>query len=74
MSKTRKSLADVQPSEQVSEGSKTTEQGKRQECASVNYKRFDRLLTEAQTIASRDCKGFGSGRDTQNGVLESGTD
>lgn len=74
MSKTRKSLADVQPSEQVSEGSKTTEQGKRQECASVNYKRFDRLLTEAQTIAARDCKGFGSGRDTQNGVLESDTD
>lgn len=74
MSKTRKSLADVQPSEQVSEGSKTTEQGKRLECASVNYKRFDRLLTEGQTIAARDCKGFGSGRDTQNGVLESGTD
>lgn len=74
MSKTPKSLTSAQPSEQFNGESKTTGQAKRQECASVNYKRFDRLLTEAQTVTARDCKGFGSGRDTQNGVLESETD
>ena len=57
-------------SRQDSEVSQTTKT-KNVECASVNYKRFDRLLTEAQTIEARDYKGFGSGRDTQNGVLES---
>lgn len=62
--------------EQFKQGNAESQDGseKKLECASVNRKRFDGLINEARTIMSRDYKGFGSGRDTQNGVLESGED
>ncbi|MCQ2577579.1 MAG: hypothetical protein MJ176_03495 [Treponema sp.] len=44
----------------------------RKEPALLNYKRIDQVGTDvAKTLMARDCKGFGSGRETQNGVIES---
>ena len=36
----------------------------------MNRKEFYGFINEAKTILSRDFKGFGSGRDFQNGVIE----
>lgn len=37
----------------------------------LNYKRIDKVNVDiAKTLCARDCKGFGTGFDTQNGVIE----
>ena len=39
--------------------------------AYLNYKRIGKMdVAEAQTIMARDYKGFGTGNETQNGVIE----
>ena len=39
--------------------------------ATLNYKRIDKVNTPvAKTITARDCKGFGTGFDTMNGVIK----
>lgn len=44
---------------------------RRKEAAYLNYRRIDRVNCKvAKTLCARDCKGFGTGRDTMNGVLE----
>lgn len=41
------------------------------EAAYLNLKRIDRVgVKVAKTLAARDYKGFGTGFDTMNGVLE----
>ena len=39
--------------------------------ANLNYKKIDKInIRVAKTIMARDCKGFNTGFDTQNGVIE----
>lgn len=39
--------------------------------AYLNYKRIEKTdVAVAQTIMARDYKGFGTGNETQNGVIE----
>lgn len=39
--------------------------------ATLNYKRIDKVNTPVvKTITARDCKGFGTGFDTMNGVIK----
>lgn len=39
--------------------------------AALNYKRIDKVnLPVAKTLCARDYKGFGTGFDTMNGVIE----
>lgn len=41
----------------------------RQTCH-MNYKRIDKKTDIAKTLCARDYKGFGTGFDTMNGVIE----
>ena len=36
----------------------------------MNYNRIDKFSDTAKTLCARDYKGFGTGFDTMNGVLE----
>lgn len=36
----------------------------------MNYNRVDEVTDMAKTLYTRDCKGFGTGFDTMNGVIE----
>ena len=36
----------------------------------MNYKRIDKQSNVAKTLCVRDYKGFGTGFDTMNGVIE----
>lgn len=39
----------------------------------MNYKRVDKMNVEiAETLCARDYKGFGTGFNTMNGVVEGG--
>lgn len=39
--------------------------------AALNYRRIDKVeLPVAKTLCARDYKGFGTGFDTMNGVIE----
>ena len=39
--------------------------------AALNYRRIDKVgLPVAKTVCARDYKGFGTGFDTMNGVIE----
>ena len=40
------------------------------ECCHMNYKRIDKTTDLAKTLCARDYKGFGTGFDTMNGVIE----
>gem|GEM_PF-5731085 len=41
----------------------------------ANYRRIDKVnIDVAKTLCARDYKGFGTGFDTQNGVIEYGKD
>ena len=45
--------------------------GEQREAAYLNYRRIEKMGVEnAQTIMARDYKGFGTGHETQNGVIE----
>ena len=39
-------------------------------CCHMNYKRIDKTVDVAKTLCARDYKGFGTGFDTMNGVIE----
>lgn len=42
-----------------------------QEAALLNYNRIEKVNNDiAKTLCARDYKGFGTGFDTQNGVIE----
>ena len=41
-----------------------------QQCCHMNYKRIDKMTDMAKTLCARDYKGFGTGFDTMNGVIE----
>ena len=36
----------------------------------MNYRRIDKFSDIAKTLCARDWKGFGTGFDTMNGVIE----
>jgi hypothetical protein len=67
-------IQNTRKSQTVSQLEKIVEsvENSRKEPALLNYKRIDQVGTDvAKTLMARDCKGFGSGRETQNGVIES---
>ena len=58
-----------QTEESVIEGQKVQELSST--TAALNYRRIDKVnLSVAKTLCARDYKGFGTGFDTMNGVIE----
>lgn len=67
-------IQNTRKSQTVSQQEKIEEsaESRVREPALLNYKRVDKVgLDVAKTLMARDSKGFGSGLETQNGVIES---
>ena len=58
------------PSPQGQIGECQQETKKEQVCVSINYKHIGNELDQAVTLLARDYKGFSSGRELSNGVVE----
>jgi hypothetical protein len=62
--------ASRQDMTQASVTSRQMEPGLSRQTCHMNYKRIDKKTDIAKTLCARDYKGFGTGFDTMNGVIE----
>ena len=71
-------MTEQSANQQKEESQTVSRQGMTQESATcgrtetvlLNYNRIDKETDVAKTLCARDYKGFGTGFDTMNGVIE----